>query len=39
DEPMSARFPDPREPTGIPDVVLTGHDPTSRGAEYRPKSR
>ena len=38
-EPMSARFPDPREPTGIPDVVLTGHDPTSRGAEFRPKSR
>ena len=38
-EPMSARFPDPREPTGIPDVVLTGHDPTSRGAEYRPKAR
>jgi hypothetical protein len=38
-EPVSARFPDPREPTGIPDVVLTGHDPTSRGAEYRPKAR
>ena len=38
-EPMSARFPDPREPTGIPDVVLTGHDPTSRGAEFRAKSR
>ena len=38
-EPMSARFPDPREPTGIPDVVLTGHDPTSRGAEFRPKAR
>ena len=38
-EPMPARFPDPREPTGIPDVVLTGHDPTSRGAEFRPKAR
>jgi NADPH-dependent 2,4-dienoyl-CoA reductase/sulfur reductase-like enzyme len=38
-EPMPARFPDPREPTGIPDVVLTGHDPTSRGAEFRAKSR
>jgi 3-phenylpropionate/trans-cinnamate dioxygenase ferredoxin reductase subunit len=38
-EVMSARFPDPREPTGIPDVVLTGHDPTSRGAEFRPKAR
>ncbi len=38
-EPMPARFPDPREPTAIPDVVLTGHDPTSRGAEFRPRSR
>ncbi|WP_036510521.1 MULTISPECIES: NAD(P)/FAD-dependent oxidoreductase [Nocardia] len=32
--PIPARFPDPRVPTGIPDVVLTGHDPTSRGAEF-----
>ncbi len=32
--PMPARFRDPREPTGIPDVVLTGHDPTDRGAEF-----
>ena len=32
---MPARFPDPRVPTEIPDVVLTGHDPTSRGAEFR----
>ncbi|WP_228000756.1 NAD(P)/FAD-dependent oxidoreductase [Nocardia australiensis] len=32
--PMPARFPDPRVPTEIPDVVLTGHDPTSRGAEF-----
>ncbi|HTX97497.1 MAG TPA: FAD-dependent oxidoreductase [Mycobacterium sp.] len=38
-EPMPARFPDPREPTAMPDVVLTGHDPTSRGAEFRPRSR
>ena len=38
-KPMPARFPDPREPTGIPDVVLTGHDPTDRGAEFRPKKR
>jgi NADPH-dependent 2,4-dienoyl-CoA reductase/sulfur reductase-like enzyme len=37
--PIPARFPDPRVPTGIPDVVLTGHDPTSRGTEFRPKSR
>lgn len=32
--PIPARFRDPREPTGIPDVVLTGHDPTDRGAEF-----
>jgi NADPH-dependent 2,4-dienoyl-CoA reductase/sulfur reductase-like enzyme len=38
-EPMPARFPDPREPTAMPDVVLTGHDPTSRGAEFRPRIR
>lgn len=38
-KPMPARFPDPRVPTGIPDVVLTGNDPTSRGAEFRPKQR
>ncbi len=38
-KPMSARFPDPRAPTEIPDVVLTGHDPTSRGAEFRPRAR
>jgi 3-phenylpropionate/trans-cinnamate dioxygenase ferredoxin reductase subunit len=37
--PVPARFPDPRVPTGFPDVVLTGHDPTARGAEYRPKKR
>jgi NADPH-dependent 2,4-dienoyl-CoA reductase/sulfur reductase-like enzyme len=37
--PIPARFPDPRVPTAIPDVVLTGHDPTSRGAEFRSKSR
>ncbi|ARG78845.1 NAD(P)/FAD-dependent oxidoreductase [Mycobacterium kansasii] len=38
-EPMPARFPDPREPTAVPDVVLTGHDPTSRGAEFRARTR
>jgi NADPH-dependent 2,4-dienoyl-CoA reductase/sulfur reductase-like enzyme len=37
--PVPARFPDPRTPTAFPDVVLTGHDPTERGAEYRPKKR
>ena len=36
---MPARFPDPREPSGNPDVVLTGHDPTDRRAEFRPRSR
>ena len=36
---MPARFPDPREPGGNPDVVLTGHDPTDRHAEFRPRSR
>ena len=36
-KPIPANFPDPRAPTAIPDVVLTGHDPTERGAEYRPK--
>jgi len=38
-KPIPARFPDPRVPTALPDVVLTGHDPTERGAEYRPKQR
>ena len=38
--PVPAQFRDPRVPTGIPDVVLTGYDPTERAAEfvYRPKS-
>ena len=38
-QPIPARFPDPRVPTEIPDVVLTGHDPTSRGAEFISKRR
>ena len=38
-QPIPARFPDPRVPTGQPDVVLTGHDPTDRAAVYRPKKR
>lgn len=37
-EVMPARFPDPREPSGNPDVVLTGHDPTDRNAEFRPRT-
>jgi NADPH-dependent 2,4-dienoyl-CoA reductase/sulfur reductase-like enzyme len=36
-EVMPARFPDPREPAGNPDVVLTGHNPTERSAEFRPR--
>lgn len=34
---MPARFPDPREPAGNPDVILTGHNPTERSAEFRPR--
>lgn len=37
-DPMPARFPDPREPAGNPDVVLTGHDPTERSAQFRPRA-
>lgn len=37
-EAVPARFPDPREPAGNPDVVLTGHDPTDRSAEFRPRA-
>ncbi len=36
-EVMPARFPDPRERGGDADVVLTGHDPTDRHAEFRPR--
>jgi NADPH-dependent 2,4-dienoyl-CoA reductase/sulfur reductase-like enzyme len=36
-EVVPARFPDPREPAGNPDVVLTGHNPTDRSAEFRPR--
>jgi NADPH-dependent 2,4-dienoyl-CoA reductase/sulfur reductase-like enzyme len=38
-QPVPARFRDPRVPTELPDVVLTGHDPTSRGAEFRRNER
>jgi NADPH-dependent 2,4-dienoyl-CoA reductase/sulfur reductase-like enzyme len=34
-KPVPAAFPDPHVPTSIPDVILTGHDPTERGAEFR----
>ncbi len=35
--PIPARFPDPGVPTALPEVVLTGHDPSERRAEYRPR--
>jgi NADPH-dependent 2,4-dienoyl-CoA reductase/sulfur reductase-like enzyme len=34
-KPRPAEFPDPRVPTSLPTVILTGHDPTERGAEFR----
>jgi NADPH-dependent 2,4-dienoyl-CoA reductase/sulfur reductase-like enzyme len=37
--PVPAGFPDPRAPTAMPEVVLTGHDPTARGAEFRELER
>ncbi|MGW0231478.1 NAD(P)/FAD-dependent oxidoreductase [Actinopolymorpha singaporensis] len=36
-KPMPAEFPEPGVPTAIPDVVLTGHDPSERTAEFRPR--
>jgi 3-phenylpropionate/trans-cinnamate dioxygenase ferredoxin reductase subunit len=36
-KPMPAQFPEPGVPTSIPDVVLTGHDPSERRAEFRPR--
>ena len=38
-KPVPAEFPDPRTPTALPTVVLTGHDPTDRGAEFQPRRR
>ena len=34
-KPVPAEFPDPHVPTSLPDVILTGHDPTERGAEFQ----
>jgi 3-phenylpropionate/trans-cinnamate dioxygenase ferredoxin reductase subunit len=34
-KPVPAEFPESHVPTSHPDVVLTGHDPTDRGAEFR----
>ncbi len=36
---MPADFPAPGVPTEAPDVVLTGHDPSERRAEFRPRQR
>ena len=36
-KPIPAEFPAPGVPTALPDVVLTGHDPNERRAEYRPR--
>ena len=36
-KPIPAEFPEPGVPTAIPDVVLTGHDPNERRAEFRPR--
>ena len=36
---MPAEFPARGVPTETPDVVLTGHDPAQRRAEFRPRTR
>ena len=38
-KPMPADFPPRGVPTGTPDVVLTGHNPAERQAEFRPRPR
>ncbi|MFJ3660045.1 NAD(P)/FAD-dependent oxidoreductase [Streptomyces sp. NPDC090119] len=38
-QPMPAEFPTPGVPAGVPDVVLTGHDPTERRAEFQRPGR
>jgi 3-phenylpropionate/trans-cinnamate dioxygenase ferredoxin reductase subunit len=38
-KPVPAEFPDPGGPTAAPEVVLTGHDPSERRAQYRPRRR
>jgi NADPH-dependent 2,4-dienoyl-CoA reductase/sulfur reductase-like enzyme len=37
--PILAEFPEPGVPTALPEVVLTGHDPSERRAEFRPRRR
>lgn len=36
-KPIPAEFPEPGVPTAVSDVVLTGHDPSERTAEFRPR--
>jgi hypothetical protein len=36
--PVSARFPDPREPTYDATVVLTGYDPNEQRVEWIPRT-
>jgi 3-phenylpropionate/trans-cinnamate dioxygenase ferredoxin reductase subunit len=36
---IPAEYPDPRAATALPTVVLTGHDPTDRGASFEPPRR
>jgi 3-phenylpropionate/trans-cinnamate dioxygenase ferredoxin reductase subunit len=38
-KPIPADFPARGVPTGTPDVVLTGHNPGERQAEFRPRAR
>jgi 3-phenylpropionate/trans-cinnamate dioxygenase ferredoxin reductase subunit len=38
-KPIPADFPARGVPTGTPDVVLTGHNPAERQAEFRPRTR
>jgi len=37
--PVPAEFPDPGGPTAMAEVVLTGHDPSERQAQYMPRRR
>jgi Reductase C-terminal len=37
--PMPAEFPEPGAPMAMPEVVLTGHNPSERRAEFRPRRR
>ncbi|MFF8370078.1 NAD(P)/FAD-dependent oxidoreductase [Streptomyces lydicus] len=36
-KPIPAQFPELGAPTAMPEVVLTGHDPSERKAQFRPR--